>query len=180
MRPGLPSSSTAVAAGKDGGVAVQRVPGRRTGLPAPAGDPPADAAYALNDCPAQRGCRSRVRPNKRAPRSSRPRRSQGTTCSRLPRRAPGARSPGGASVAFMQGQPPRQVEQAAILISWRFFGDLGRRIWLARAKSCATASVYGTEGQRFESSRARCRKGSGKPNPWLEYIGSGRGVGPHD
>jgi hypothetical protein len=60
MRPGLPSSSTAVAAGKDGGVAVQRVPGRRTGLPAPAGDPPADAAHALNDSPAQRGCRSRA------------------------------------------------------------------------------------------------------------------------
>jgi hypothetical protein len=62
MRPGLPSSSTAVAADKDGGIAVQRVPGRRTGLPAPAGDPPADAAYALNDSPAQRGCRSRARP----------------------------------------------------------------------------------------------------------------------
>jgi hypothetical protein len=72
---GLPSRSTAVEAGKDGGVAVQGVPGRRTGLPAPAGDPTADAAYALNDSPAQRGCRSRARPNKRAPRSSRPRRS---------------------------------------------------------------------------------------------------------
>jgi hypothetical protein len=44
---------------------------------------------------------------------------------------------------------------AAILIFWRLLGDPVPKIWLARAKSRPQSSVYGTEGQRFESSRAR-------------------------
>jgi len=38
---------------------------------------------------------------------------------------------------------------------WRLFGALHALIWLCRAKSIPRASVYGTEGQRFESFRAR-------------------------
>jgi hypothetical protein len=40
-----------------------------------------------------------------------------------------------------------------LAIIWR----LGPRDWLARAKVASKAAVYGTEGQRFESSRARSR-----------------------
>jgi hypothetical protein len=35
------------------------------------------------------------------------------------------------------------------------FGELGRELWLARAKVGLQNRGYGTEGQRFESSRAR-------------------------
>src|SRR5687768_15487932 len=52
---------------------------------------------------------------------------------------------------------PRTV---AILGFWRLSGDWSLRIWLIRAKFRATASVYGTEGQRFESSRARSVAGN--------------------
>jgi hypothetical protein len=38
---------------------------------------------------------------------------------------------------------------------WRVFGELGRELWLARAKVGLQNRGYGTEGQRFESSRAR-------------------------
>jgi hypothetical protein len=42
---------------------------------------------------------------------------------------------------------------------WRVLGELPGSIWLWRAKLSSIAAVYGTEGQRFESSRARfgCR-----------------------
>ena len=43
----------------------------------------------------------------------------------------------------------------AIVSFWRLSGDPTLRLWLSRAKSRQHASVYGTEGQRFESSRAR-------------------------
>jgi hypothetical protein len=41
----------------------------------------------------------------------------------------------------------------------------------------ARATFYGTEGQRFESSRARCRNGSRKPNPTAGFVSTGRWVG---
>jgi hypothetical protein len=51
------------------------------------------------------------------------------------------------------------AEGTARLTFWRFLGDLGSLSWLSRAKSRASASLYGTEGQRFESSRARAVAG---------------------
>ena len=39
------------------------------------------------------------------------------------------------------------------------FGDFVHQIWLYRAKSWPYASVYGTEGHRFESCRARLDTG---------------------
>jgi hypothetical protein len=43
-------------------------------------------------------------------------------------------------------------------IFWRIFGALGGQIGLARAKFVPYAAVYGTEGHRFESCRARCSR----------------------
>jgi hypothetical protein len=61
-------------------------------------------------------------------------------------------------------------------ISWRLSGDPALRIWLGRANLVLRPSVYGTEGQRFESSRRReatvrelvqnrCLEGSSPPAP---------------
>jgi hypothetical protein len=47
---------------------------------------------------------------------------------------------------------------ASLAIFWRLSGASRCSKWLARAKSRATASVSGTEGQRLESSRARLPK----------------------
>jgi hypothetical protein len=49
---------------------------------------------------------------------------------------------------------------------WRIFGALGGQIWLARAKFVPYAAVYGTEGQRFESSRARSTKRRSRAKSW--------------
>ena len=51
------------------------------------------------------------------------------------------------------GQTRRQ--QPSDRSFWRLFGDNKSWLSLSRAKSCAAASVYGTEGHRFESCRAR-------------------------
>jgi hypothetical protein len=68
----------------------------------------------------------------------------------------------------LRGDPPTY---------WRVSGELRVPDWLSRAKSERLGSVYGTEGQRFESSRARCRKGSRKPNPAPGFVSAGRRVG---
>ena len=62
----------------------------------------------------------------------------------------------------------RRSNWPAILIFWRLSGASECSKWLARAKSRSTASVYGTEGQRFESSRARF------PTGYLDRLSVGR------
>src|SRR2546427_10510414 len=49
------------------------------------------------------------------------------------------------------------VEPDAIQNFWRLFGAPVPGIWFSRGKSRVTAAVYGTEGHRFESCRARSR-----------------------
>ena len=91
-----------------------------------------------------------------------------------------ARSPPGARVPILKGSW-RRSGWPAILIFWRLSGASERPKWLARAKSRATASVYGTEGQRFESSRARfvtqqfvdiCRAFVSRPGVSGSWLGS--------
>ena len=53
------------------------------------------------------------------------------------------------------------------------FSLLRGGIWLgSRVGRAGACSFYGTEGQRFESSRARLRHGSGRAKSWLAHRGS--------
>jgi AraC-like DNA-binding protein len=128
---------------------------------------PADADVDVRDTerqPRDRHCPfpPDERPNTGPPRahSGRHRSSAPAPNSRLilaEERACPPATPGsfGRVTALLASRPFTTLKLVARLIFWRLLGDLVLNIWLVRAKSRAKASVYGTEGHRFESCRAR-------------------------
>jgi hypothetical protein len=83
-----------------------------------------------------------------------PRRSPATCASAASTRAREARSP-------TRGLR-HLASESAFRRRFRLSGDSSTRFWLARAKFVGISSVYGTEGHRFESCRARSLA---EPNP---------------